>query len=34
MKQQSTRDEMTQKLTTIFHRMTFNYEQSLYRIVS
>ena len=34
MRQLSTRDQMTQKLTTIGHRTTINNEQSLYRIVS
>ena len=34
MKQLSTRDQMTQKLTTIGHRTAFNNEQSPYRIVS
>ena len=33
MRQLSTRDQMTQKLTTIGHRTTFNNEQSPYRIV-
>ena len=33
MKQLSTRGQMTQKLTTIYHRKAFNDEQSPYRIV-
>ena len=34
MRQLSTRDQMTQKLTTIGHRTTFNNEESPYCIVS
>ena len=34
MKQLSTRDQMTHKLTTIGQRITFNNEQSPYRVVS
>ena len=34
MRQLSTRDQMTQKVKTIGHRMAFNNEQSPYCIVS
>ena len=34
MRQVSTNDQMTQKLTTIGHRTTFNNEKSPYRLVS
>ena len=34
MRQLSTSDQMTQKLTAIGHRSAFNNEQSPYRIVS
>ena len=34
MRQLSTRDQMTQKLTAICHRTAFKNEQSPYRIVS
>ena len=34
MRKPSTRDQITQKLTTIGHRTAFNNEQSLYRKVS
>ena len=34
MRQLSTRDQMTQKLTTISHRTAFNNKQRPYRIIS
>ena len=34
MRQRSTRDQMTQKLTTVGHHKPFNNEQNPYRIVS